>query len=50
MDEEKITLPPSVGQSRVRGDGSALQEIQKVLLSRSTSEGLGYVPVNEKGL
>ena len=45
-----MTPPLSVRQGRMRGDEGALQKIKKVLLGRPTSEGLGYVPVNEKCL
>jgi hypothetical protein len=50
IDEEEVALLQSVGQGRMWVNEGALQQIQKVLLSCSTLEGLGYVTVNEKAL
>ncbi len=50
VEEEEIALSPGVGQGGVGGNGGALQKIQEVLFGCAAPEGLGYVPVNEKGL
>ena len=43
MDEDEIALPLSVGRSRMRGNGGALQLVEKKLLccSARISKGLG---------
>jgi len=50
LEQEEIALSPGVGQDGVWRDGGALQKIQEVLFGCTAPDGLGYVPVNEKGL